>query len=202
VNASASVTEANGFVPLAIQAATVQSIVPHPSADKLYVIELNVGGPKPRTVVAGLRPFYPEGELQGRRVAVLSNLEPRTIRKMTSQGMVLAADTGTRVEVLSYPETIAPGTFVASVGGESATISYSVFESNPLVVGTITGVHDGRLVVDIGDRTLEIDGNWPVGSRIVVQLDGPGGSRGKVIHFASGELLVPGADLPAGTRVR
>jgi hypothetical protein len=37
---------------------------------------------------------------------------------------------------------------------------------------------------------------------MVVQLDGPGGSRAKVIHFASGELLIPGADLPAGTRVR
>jgi methionyl-tRNA synthetase len=192
----------DGFVPLAIQAATVQSIALHPSADKLYVIELNVGSPKARTVVAGLRPFYQEDELRGRRVAVLANLEPRTIRKMTSQGMVLAADTGARVEVVSYPDSIAPGTYAASGSGESPNISYSVFESNPLVVGTVTEAHDGRLVVDVGDRTLEVDGNWPVGSRMVVQLDGPGGSRGKVIHFASGELLIPGADLPAGTRVR
>jgi tRNA-binding EMAP/Myf-like protein len=166
------------------------------------VIELNVGGSKPRTVVAGLRPFYKEEELQGRRVALLANLEPRTIRKMTSQGMVLAADTGSRVEVLGFPDTIAPGTFVASVESDAQMISYSVFESNPLVVGSVTGGHDGRLEIDIGDRTLTVDGNWAVGSRVVVQLDGPGGSRGKVIHFASGELLVPGADLPAGTRVR
>jgi methionyl-tRNA synthetase len=200
--ASPAAATTDGFVPLAIQAATVQTIAPHPSADKLYVIELNVGGAKPRTVVAGLRPFYREAELLGRRVAVLANLEPRTIRKMTSQGMVLAADTGSQVEVLSYPETVGPGTYVASVGDDTPMISYSVFESNPLVVGTVTGARDGRLVVDLGDRTVEVDGKWAVGSRMVVQLDGPGGSRGKVIHFASGELLVPGTDLPAGTRVR
>jgi len=135
-------------------------------------------------------------------VAVLANLEPRTIRRMTSQGMVLAADTGSRVEVLSYPETVARGTYVSTGAGESPMISYSVFESNPLVVGTVTGSHDSQLVVDVGDRTLEVAGNWAVGSRMVVQLDGPGGSRGQVIHFASGELLMPGANLPAGTRVR
>ncbi|MGA7861976.1 MAG: methionine--tRNA ligase [Thermoplasmata archaeon] len=201
-SAPATAPAPGGFVPFAIQAATVQTIAPHPSADKLYVIELDVGGPKPRTVVAGLRPFYREEELRGRRVAVLANLEPRTIRRMTSQGMVLAADTGSRVEVLSYPETVATGTYTSTGAGDSPMISYSVFESNPLVVGTVTGGHDGQLIVDVGDRTLEVAGNWAVGSRIVVQLDGPGGSRGKVIHFASGELLLPGADLPAGTRVR
>jgi methionyl-tRNA synthetase len=200
--AQAGVPASGSFVPFAIQAATVQTISAHPSADKLYVIELNVGEAKPRTVVAGLRPFYKEEELRGRRVAVLANLEPRTIRKMTSQGMVLAADTGSRVEILSYPESVAPGTYISTVGHDAPIISYSVFESNPMVVGTVTGAHDGRLVVDIGDRTLEVDGNWAVGSRIVVQLDGPGGSQGKVMHFASGELLLPGAELPAGTRVR
>jgi methionyl-tRNA synthetase len=199
---SASTPEKDGFVPMAIQAATVRTVIPHPSADKLYVLELNVGGPKPRTVVAGMRPFYREEELRGRRVAVLANLEPRTIRKMTSQGMVLAADTGSRVEVLSYPETITPGTFASTGASDSPMISYSQFESNPLVVGTVTGNQDGRLMVDIGERTLEIAGDWPVGSRLVVQLDGPGGSRGRAIHFASQDLLVPGADLPAGTRVR
>jgi methionyl-tRNA synthetase len=191
-----------GFVAFAVQAATIQTVAPHPSADKLYVLELDVGGPKRRTVVAGLRPFYREEELRGRRVAVLANLEPRTIRKMTSQGMVLAADTGSRVEVLSYPESVPPGEFITTGAGDSPMISYSVFESNPLIVGTVTGAHDGRLTVDLGDRTLNVDGTWAVGSRLVLQLDGPGGSRGRVMHFASGELLVPGADLPSGTRVR
>lgn len=189
-------------MPFAIQAATVQSIAPHPSADKLYVLELAVGGSKPRTVVAGVRPFYREEELRGRRVAVLANLEPRTIRRMTSQGMVLAADTGTRVELLSYPESVPPGTFVVSGAGNSPEISYSVFESNPLIVGTVTAARDGQLTVDLGDRTLEVAGTWAIGSRLVIQLDGPGGSRGRVVHFPTGELLVPGADLPSGTRVR
>jgi methionyl-tRNA synthetase len=190
------------FVPFAIRAATVQSVVPHPSADKLFVLELDVGEAKPRTVVAGLRPFYTAEELQGRRVALLSNLEPRTIRKMTSNGMVLAADTGSRVEVLTHPEGVVPGSYVTSGPAGSPVISYSVFETNPLVVGTVTAARDGRRIVDLGDRTVEVEGGWPEGSRVVVQLDGPGGSRGQVLHFSSGELLIPGPDLPAGTRVR
>ncbi len=190
------------FVTMAIQAGTVRSVVPHPSADKLYVIELDVGGSKPRTVVAGLRPFYGESDLMGRRVAVLANLEPRTIRRMTSQGMILAADTGTKVEVLTYNTSVPPGTYVSTADEHTGPISYSVFESNPLLVGTVTGVRDGRLTIDLGDRTIYVDGNWPAGSRVVVQLDGPGGARGRVIHFASGDLLVPGVDLPSGTRVR
>lgn len=192
----------DSFVPFAIQAATVRSVAPHPSADKLYVVELDVGESKPRTVVAGLRPFYREDELQGRRVVVLANLEPRTIRRMTSQGMVLAADTGSRVEVLSYPDTVASGSFVTPATSDTPQISYSVFESNPLLVGTVTGDLAGRLTVDLGDRTVEVEGGWPVGSRVVLQLDGPGGSRARVMHFASGALLLPGADLPVGTRVR
>jgi len=196
------VSPAGSFVEFAIQAATVRTVVPHPSADKLYVLELDVGEAKARTVVAGLRPFYREEELLGRRVALLANLEPRTIRRMTSQGMVLAADTGSRVEVLNYPEAVPPGAYATAGAAGSPMISYSVFESNPLVVGTVTSVKDGRLTVDLGERTLTVDGSWPVGSRLVLQLDGPGGSRARVMHFASGGLLVPGADLPAGTRVR
>lgn len=192
----------DGFVPLAIQAGTVRSVVPHPSADKLYVVQLETGGPTPRTVVAGLRPFYQERELHGRRVVVLANLEPRTIRRMTSQGMILAADTGDRVELLSYPDTVPPGTFVEGASADSPTISYSVFESNPLVVGTVTATGEGHSTVDIGDRPVQVEGSWPPGSRMVVQLDGPGGARARAMHFASGDLLTPGADLPAGTRVR
>ena len=190
------------FVPFAIQAATVSSVTALPSADKLYVIELDVGAPKPRTVVAGLRPFYREEELKGRRVAVLVNLEPRTIRRMTSQGMVLAADTGSRVEVLGCPEAVAPGTFAVGGGPESPTISYSLFESNPLVVGTVISSTEGQITVDVGDRTLGLSGKWPVGARVVLQLDGPGGSRARVMHFSSGDLLLPAVDLPAGTRVK
>lgn len=199
---ASSAPGATPFVPFAIQAATVRSVAPHPSADKLYVVELDTGVPKPRTVVAGLRPYYPEADLKGRRVAVLSNLEPRTIRKMTSQGMVLAADTGDRVELLSYPATVPTGTVVVGVPADSPLISYSVFESNPLVVGTVTSAEDDRSTVDIGDRTVGVDTRWPVGSRVVVQLDGPGGARARVLHFGSGELLIPGSDLPSGTRVR
>ncbi len=191
------------FVPLAIQAAEVVQAVPHPQADKLYVLTLDTGGPKPRTVVAGLRPYYTEEALRGRRVVVLTNLEPRTIRRVTSQGMILAAESGGRVETLTPGPEVPPGAFAAGGAADTAAISHSTFETNPILVGTVTGAagEDGR-AVDVGDRQVTVTGRWPVGSRVVVQTDGPGGQRGRVIHFASDALLVPPPELPAGSRVR
>lgn len=176
---------------------------PHPQADKLYVLTVDVGEPKPRTVVAGIRPYYRPEELTGHRVAVLTNLQPRTIRRMTSQGMVLAADNGQRVELVEPPEAVAPGQLAEDVSEPTLEIAYPAFESNPLVVGVVTeGGADGQVAVEIGGRRVFARGDWPVGTRVVVQLDGPAGVNGRVIHFARDLLLLPGTGLPPGTRVR
>lgn len=57
----------------------------------LYVEEIDVGEPEPRTVVSGLVKFIPEAEMQGRRVALLCNLKPANMRGVQSQAMVLCA---------------------------------------------------------------------------------------------------------------
>jgi len=59
-------------------------------ADKLYKLLIDIGKEK-RTLVAGLKPYYKEEELKGKQCIVFSNLEPRKIRGIESQGMVLAA---------------------------------------------------------------------------------------------------------------
>ncbi|MFH1826310.1 MAG: methionine--tRNA ligase subunit beta [bacterium] len=64
-------------------------------ADKLYKISVSLGAEE-RTLVAGIKTYYPKEELPGKKVLVLANLEPKTIRGVESHGMVLCAHTEDR----------------------------------------------------------------------------------------------------------
>ncbi|GFR48237.1 hypothetical protein Agub_g10099 [Astrephomene gubernaculifera] len=63
----------------------------HPDADSLYVEQIDVGEPEPRTIVSGLVKFVPLDAMQDRKVIVLCNLKPRNMRGIKSNGMVLCA---------------------------------------------------------------------------------------------------------------
>ena len=61
-------------------------------ADKLYKLLLDLGKELgKRTLVAGLKPYYKKEELKNKSCIVFTNLEPRTIKGIESQGMLLAA---------------------------------------------------------------------------------------------------------------
>ena len=70
-------------------------------ADKLYKLAIDSGkdlpaGRQERTIVAGIKPFYSKDELVGKKIVVVTNLEPRTLRGIESRGMLLAASTEDR----------------------------------------------------------------------------------------------------------
>jgi tRNA-binding EMAP/Myf-like protein len=50
-----------------------------------------VGDPEPRTIVSGLVQYVPIEDLQGSKVVVLCNLKPRSLKGVTSHGMLLCA---------------------------------------------------------------------------------------------------------------
>ncbi|HUF74105.1 MAG TPA: methionine--tRNA ligase [Gammaproteobacteria bacterium] len=62
-------------------------------ADKLLKLRLDIGDGE-RTVFAGIRSAYEPESLQGRKVVVVANLEPRKMRFGVSEGMILAAGPG------------------------------------------------------------------------------------------------------------
>ncbi|XP_068662590.1 uncharacterized protein [Aristolochia californica] len=78
----------------------------HPEADSLYVEEVDVGEPEPRTICSGLVNYVPLEELQDIKVVVLANLKPRNMRGIKSNGMLLAASDASHenVELLSPPD--------------------------------------------------------------------------------------------------
>jgi tRNA-binding EMAP/Myf-like protein len=177
--------------------------VVHPSADKLYVLEVDVGASVPRTLVAGLRSSYTTVALKDRPVVLLTNLAPRTIRRMTSQGMVLAAEAGERAVLLAPPEGVPPGTFLEDRGSSDRTISYEEFSATSLTVGRVTGPStDGRVRVDVGGTEVEVPGAWPTGAWVVVRRAPGEGGRAETLAFGPGSGPQPSEPVAVGAKVR
>jgi methionyl-tRNA synthetase len=83
-------------------------------ADKLYKLKIDLGT-ETRTLVAGLKKHYTKDELEGKKVVVFTNLEPRTIRGIESKGMILAGVNGDQSEVklLQAEGVLEPGAKVS-----------------------------------------------------------------------------------------
>lgn len=109
---------------LEIRVGRIVDIARHPDADTLYVEQVDVGEPEPRTIVSGLVKFASEDELRGRSVVVLCNLKPRAMRGVTSHGMLLCAsnEDHTVVDPLAAPEDVPLGELVTFDGHRAAPI--------------------------------------------------------------------------------
>lgn len=87
------------FSRLDLRVATVLSVRAHPNADKLLLLEIDVGDRR-KQIVAGIRGHYQPEELVGRQIIVLNNLEEVMLRGEESNGMLLAATDGENVVLL------------------------------------------------------------------------------------------------------
>lgn len=111
---AANVIQYDDFARVELRVATVLECKAHPNADKLLVLQIDLGTEK-RQICAGLRQHYAPEALVGKQVIVVANLAPRTMRGEVSQGMLLAAtDPATaKVIVVSPSEQVAPGSKVS-----------------------------------------------------------------------------------------
>lgn len=99
------------FKKLNIKIARIKEVIDHPGADRLYIIRVVIGEEE-REVVAGIKKAYNKEELVGKLVAIVENLEPAVIRGVESKGMILAAQDGETLAVLSPDRPVAPGAIV------------------------------------------------------------------------------------------
>lgn len=101
------------FGKVELQVATVKAAEPHPNADRLLVLKVDLGDEE-RQLVAGIRTHYTPEELIGKQIIVVANLQPATLRGMESQGMLLAATDSSNgnVIVLRPEKQVAPGSKV------------------------------------------------------------------------------------------
>jgi len=99
------------FKKLNLKVAAVTAVAPHPNADRLYLVDVDLGG-ETRRLVAGIRQSYTPEELVGKQVVVVENMTPAVIRGVESHGMILAAQGQDRIVIVSPEKPVAAGSIV------------------------------------------------------------------------------------------
>ncbi|EPQ0970083.1 tRNA-binding protein [Citrobacter farmeri] len=96
------------FTRMEIRVGKITEVKRHENADKLYIVQVNVGERTLQTVTS-LVPNYAQNELLGKTVVVLCNLQKAKMRGETSECMLLCAETDDGSEsVLLTPERAMP----------------------------------------------------------------------------------------------
>ena len=96
---AAGVIQYDDFAKLDLRVGTIKQAEPHPNADKLLVLQVDLGSEQ-RQIIAGIRGYYEAEALVGRQIVVVANLAPRAMRGLESQGMLLAASNADRSAVI------------------------------------------------------------------------------------------------------
>ena len=100
------------FKKLEIRIGKILSAQKVEGTDKLLKLEVNIGKEK-RQLVAGIAQYYEPEELINKQIPVLVNLEPRKIRGVESQGMLLAATEGEAPILLHPDKEVSPGSLIS-----------------------------------------------------------------------------------------
>jgi len=107
------------FAKVDLRVATIMTAEHHPKADRLFRLQVDDGSGTPRQICAGIRGHYEAGDLVGKQIIVVANLEPRIIRGEASNGMLLAASDLTNgqeergVVILGVQRPVPPGSPVS-----------------------------------------------------------------------------------------
>jgi methionyl-tRNA synthetase len=105
------------FAKLDLRVATITDAQPIEGADKLVLLTLDDGTEGGRQIVAGIKKHFPlddesKKKLIGVQIVIVANLEPRKMRGVVSNGMLLAASNGDELQLLTTTKVIAPGSKV------------------------------------------------------------------------------------------
>ena len=105
------------FGKIEVKVGTVRSAERVPDTDKLLRLTVDFGevgadgAPRPRQIVSGINAYVSEPEsLVNRQLAFVTNLEPRTIRGLESNGMLFAVGSGESFAFLTPDREVPPGT--------------------------------------------------------------------------------------------
>lgn len=99
------------FAQVELRTAKILEAHPHPNANKLMVLKVDVGTEQ-KQIVAGIRNHYTPEQLVGRTIIVVNNLQPAMLRGEESNGMLLAASNADKVVLLRPDEDLPPGCLV------------------------------------------------------------------------------------------
>ncbi len=89
------------FLKVDLRVGQVLTAQPVKGSTKLMHMTVDIGEPQPRTIVAGIAEAYTPADLINRKVAIVANLQPRKLKGIESNGMIVAASVGDGKPVLA-----------------------------------------------------------------------------------------------------
>lgn len=99
------------FMKLDLRIAEILQAEKVEGADRLLKLQIDIGTEK-RQIVAGIAEHYNPQDLIGRKVCIVANLKPAKIRGVESNGMLLAANGGSLISILTPLSDVPAGTKV------------------------------------------------------------------------------------------
>ncbi|AOT70275.1 methionine--tRNA ligase [Geosporobacter ferrireducens] len=88
------------FAKLDLRVGEVLECKKHPKADRLLVFQIKIGE-ETRQIVSGIAKYYAPEDLIGKKVVVVANLKPVVLRGEESRGMILSAESGEKLDLLT-----------------------------------------------------------------------------------------------------
>ena len=101
------------FDKVEIRVAEVKEVSKVEGSDKLLQFRLDAGDAENRQILSGIAKYYPnEQELVGKKVQIVANLKPRKMMGRISQGMILSAEYGDQLTLLSVDPSVPNGSLI------------------------------------------------------------------------------------------
>ena len=185
------------YSALNLKIGKVLEVTQHPNADKLYLMKVDVG--KTITMVSGLKDFYTAEELKKKTLVIVTNLEPATIRGVKSEGMLLAAEEGKQLALLTPEKDLKAGTQIAS-GMEPGQkiVSFKEFQKLEMRSGRASPGEPNSL--DLGNRKVQASGDkLEPGKKYAAFVSG---DKALVLHGPDKVKIVFDKEIPVGAKIR
>jgi methionyl-tRNA synthetase len=101
------------FAKLEMKIGTIKTVEVVEDADRLLKLTVDFGEEEPRQIISGIREYFDDiEELVGKQCPFLTNLEPRVIRGLESQGMILAVGVDEKLALLHPSHELPAGTSI------------------------------------------------------------------------------------------
>jgi methionyl-tRNA synthetase len=164
----------NKELNLQLRIARVEEVNDHPNAEKLYLLDLDLGDSK-RRIVSGIKNSYSKESLRGKKIVVVTNLKPANIRGETSNGMLLAAEDENGIHLVFAPDSVNAGDEVKIGDMQTNSTEISIEEFRKFNIKTAKResdivpalyLEDRPLFLEIQQGRLKLDGSTKEGLRV------------------------------------
>jgi methionine--tRNA ligase beta chain len=101
------------FKKVEMKVGKILSAEPVDGSDKLYKLSVDFAEGEPRQILSGIAHYFPDNQvLVGKKVAFVTNLEPRPLMGMMSNGMILAVKSEDNLALMEVPDFIREGSIL------------------------------------------------------------------------------------------